>query len=503
MTRPLLAFMVLASLLLPAIPSFGAKAGDIDVEGTIFTLWPLIDYRESPKEQFSNLGILGPLIKIQENRGDSVVAFRPLFHNSANKKQGTSVTEYLYPLASSETTPEVSRFQFLKLIQNNNFRKDEAGGGEKDSMFFPFYISGTSKKYGPYTSVFPIYGDIYERFWKDEYHYALFPLYGSTVKNGTTSRNYLYPLFNTLEGDKESGFQVWPLYGQSAKEGVYRKRFVLWPFVISDTRGLNTANPTEKLFLLPFYTATDSPDKTERGYFWPFCGYRDDRKLKEQETDFLWPFIWTVRGEERRVDSYLPFYSGEVKKESSKHWYLWPLFRNDTLTTDTFSRDRNRVLYFLYSDSLERWAKDGSERKRTALWPMFVYQRDPRGVKTFSFPALVEPILDRGEIEQNWSPLWRIYQQKWTDSGESVVSFLWSLYWHEIRDDATAYEFYPLLFYRGKADFAETSIFKGLVRYKNVEGEKSLKLLWLPFGLNWGAKVTGKGSAPITAGGGL
>ena len=31
-------------------------------------------------------------------------------------------------------------------------------------------------------SVFPLYGDLYERFWRDEYHYVLFPLYGRTVK---------------------------------------------------------------------------------------------------------------------------------------------------------------------------------------------------------------------------------------------------------------------------------------------------------------------------------
>ena len=43
-------------------------------------------------------------------------------------------------------------------------------------MLFPFYITGRSEKYGPYTSVFPLYGDLYERFWRDEYHYVLFPV---------------------------------------------------------------------------------------------------------------------------------------------------------------------------------------------------------------------------------------------------------------------------------------------------------------------------------------
>ncbi|MBT0663225.1 hypothetical protein KI809_02835 [Geobacter pelophilus] len=503
MTRLIIAIIMLGSLTLLSMPAFGAEADEAAAEGTIFTLWPLIDYRESPKEQFSNLGILGPLIKVQTNKGDRIVAFRPLFHNSSNEKQGTSVTEYLYPLATTETTPEVSRFQLLKLVQNNSFRKDEADGGEKDKMFFPFYISGNSKKYGPYTSLFPIYGDIYERFWKDEYHFLLFPLYGSTVKKGTTSRNYLYPIFNTLTGEKESGFQVWPLYGQAAKEAVYNKRFILWPFYIRENKGLDTANPTEKLFLFPLYTATDSPDRTERGFLWPFFGYSEDRKQNQSGKDYFWPFIWTVRGENRTVDSFLPFYFNEQKKESSKSWYLWPLYRNDTLTTETFSRDRDRVLYFLYSDSLERWVKDGSERRRTALWPLFVYKRDNRGVKTFSFPAPVEPVLDRDEIEQNWAPLWRIYQQKWTDSGESVVSFLWSLYWHEIREDAVSYEFYPLLSYRGQPRTTETSVLKGLFRYRNVSGEKSLKLLWLPFGFSWGEKLPGKGTAANKPGGGL
>jgi len=495
MTRFLTLFILMGSLLLLSVPAFCAEKASADNEGTIFTLWPLIDYRESPKEGFSNLGILGPLIKVQKIGAEREIAIRPVFHSSSNEQQGSSATEYIYPFASSDTTPEVSRFQFLKLVQKNSFRKDEKEGGEKDSMFFPFYVSGTSKKYGPYISLFPLYGDIYERFWKDEYHFVMFPLYGRTVKNGTTSSNYLYPFFNVVSGEKESGYNFWPLYGQTSKEGVYNKRFVLWPFFMYENRSLDTENPTEKLFLFPLYTSTDSPEKTVRGYMWPFFGYSEDRKLKETEHDFLWPFLWTVRGESRKVDSFLPFYFNEVRKESSKSWYLWPLYRNDTLTTDTFAREHSRVLYFLYSDSVEHWSKDGSERCRNALWPLYVYKRDNKGLKSFSFPAPFEPILDRDEIERNWSPLWRIYYRKWNDSGDSAASFLWNLYWHEVRNDALSYELYPLLFYRGEPSVKETSILKGLLRYRNIEGEKSLNFLWLPFGFNWGDKLMNKGTA--------
>jgi hypothetical protein len=476
---------LMVSIVCLALPASADEAG----EGVIFTFWPLIDYRESPSDGFSNLGILGPLIKIQSQGDEKVVAVRPLFYREEQAKYSTVTTDYLYPLASTDSTPEVSRFQFLKLVQKNAYQKENPESQERDSMFFPFYISGTSKKYGPYTSVFPIYGDIYERFWRDEYHFVLFPLYGRTVKKGTTSRNYLYPFFNTIEGEKESGFHFWPLYGQSAKEGVYQKRFVLWPFFMQEKSGIDTDNPTEKLILFPLYSSTDSPDKTARGYLWPFAGYTEDRKKKETEHDYLWPLIWTVRGEKRQVDSYLPFYSHVQRPESSRTWYLWPLFRHDTISSDQFSQERNRLLFFLYTDSLESWPKDGTSRRRTALWPLFVYKRDPRGVKSLGIPAPVEPVFDLEGIEKSWSPLWRLYQQKWNDSGDSAVSFLWNLYWHEVRGKSLAYELFPLVSYRGDEGRNDLSLLKGMIRYRTGPEGNIISLFWLPFGLSWGDPV--------------
>lgn len=490
MTKFASLFPALLCLFIFSMPAVAAEQSDPSVaEGTIFTIWPLIDYRESPKEGFSNLNIFGPLIKIQKSKGEQVVAVRPLWYNSSNEQQGSSVSDYLYPLSSSETTPEVSRFQILKLVSKDSFRKDEKEQAQKDSMFFPFYISGESKKYGSYTSLFPIYGNIYERFWRDEYHYFLFPLYGSTVTKGTTSRNYLYPFFNTVTGEKESGFHIWPLYGQASKEGVYQKKFVLWPFYLHEKKGLDTENPTEKLFLFPLYTSTNSPDVTARSYLWPFFGYNENRKRNEIERDFFWPFWWTVRGETREVTSFLPFYANNRKKSGSNSWYFWPLYRNSTITSDTFSSDRDTLLYFLYSNSLERWEKDGSERRRTALWPLFVYKRDTRGVKSLTLPAPVEPIIDRDGIENNWAPFWRIYQQKWNDNGETALSILWNLYWHESKGNAVAYELFPLISYRGEEKITDASFIKGFIRYRRDSGRKSLNLLWLPFGLSWGEKL--------------
>ncbi|HPR90612.1 MAG TPA: hypothetical protein PLD93_04150, partial [Synergistaceae bacterium] len=409
-------------LFLPAVapPVFAEEQQAEEEEGAIISFWPLFDYRESPREGFSNLSILGPLLKFQRNGVTTDTAFRPFFYRTDDDDGDTARTEYLYPLASSETWAEGKYFQILHLFQ----KRTAAPGGEESrgTMLFPFYISGTSEKYGPYVSVFPFYGDIYERFWRDEYHYVLFPLYGRTVKNGTETRNYLYPVFSLIRGEKESGFQIWPLYGQAEKEGVYRKRFALWPIYLQEELGLDTETPTRKFYLFPFYTSSISKKRTEKHFLWPFFGYVSDSVKNFEERDYLWPFIVTVRGESRTVDRYLPFYSEDRRKNRLKRWYLWPLYSHEEMSSETYRQTRDRFLFFLYSDATETWTVDDKERRRIACWPLFTYRSDERGVKTVTFPAPVEPILNKEGIEKSWAPLWRLYIQKWNEAGDSAVS---------------------------------------------------------------------------------
>ncbi len=478
-------FFIIFLIILTVAPPLSAQEQQAEKgEGAIITFWPFFDYRESPPQGFSNLSILGPLFKFQRNGATEITAVRPFFYRTEDESDDTASTEYLYPLASSETWAEGKYFQVLHL-----FQKRTPASGEEDSrgtMLFPFYISGTSAKHGHYVSVFPFYGDIYDRFWKDEYHYVLFPLYGRTVKNGTETSNYLYPFFSRIKGEKESGFQFWPLYGQAEKEGVYRKRFALWPIFLQEEKGLDTDSPTRKFYLFPFYTSSLSKKRTEKHYLWPFFGYVSDREKKLEERDYLWPFIVTVRGEKRNLDRYLPFYSEDRRKNSLKRWYMWPFFSHQELNTDSYQLERDRVLFFLYSDAEETWTIDGKSRSRVSCWPLFTYRSDERGVKTLSFPAPVEPILNKEGIENSWAPLWRLYIQKWDDAGDSAVSFLWNLYWQENRHDGLAYEVFPFISYRSEKKDTDLALLKGLIRYTKHNDIHELRFLWLPFGLEWG-----------------
>jgi len=472
----------------PTTPDNNAgKTQVVDKDGDIFTFWPLVYYKTDPAEKSSELSVLGPLFSRDRTKDSVITAFRPLFHTESSIKGDNTSTTYLYPIASSTSNPDVTRFQIIQLFQKDIFRKsdpDEANR-EKQFMIFPFIIKGESKKYGPYFSLFPIYGTIYERFWRDEYHFILFPIYGSTVKNGTTNYNFLYPIFSVTSGKNESGFQFWPLFGFASKEGVYSRQFVLWPIFAHEKRGLDTDNPTKTLTIFPFYSATDSPKIHSRIWLWPFFGYTKDDIKKEEEKDYFWPLVRTVRGEKRTVNSYLPFYSEETTDETTKNWYMWPVYRHDTITSKWFCQERQRVLYFVFNNRTETWPVDGATRKRTALWPFFLYRKDTKGEKFFSFPAPVESVLDKDGIEGSWAPFWRLYVQKWNDNGDSSVSFLWHLYWQDIKKDSTAWELFPLVRYRNSKTLNEVQVLKGLVNYKKTPEKSSLRLLWLPFGFSW------------------
>jgi hypothetical protein len=448
--------------------------------GVIFTLWPLFDYRSSPATGYSNLSILGPIFK-RERSGDTTrTAVRPLFFNQS--AQGAGASDILYPLASTSSDENGSDSQVVQLFQKH---AEHTGTSEEkhSSMLFPFYISGNSDTYGPYTSVFPVYGNIYERFWRDEYHFLLFPLYGRTVKKGTTSTNWLYPIFNSVSGEKESGFAFWPLYGQSRKEGVYEKRFALWPIYSDEHLGQDTDNPTRNFYLLPFYASSESPKQSSTHILWPFCGVVRDNRGVAVERDFLWPFWMTASSADTSTDRYLPFYAESKAKESSSRWVMWPIYRKSVIDSPTFRQDKTSLFYFLFHRSDESWPQVGRDRAQSAFWPIYAWKRDENGLRTLSMPALMEPVVWNDGVERNLAPLWRVFISTWDEQGNGATSILWNLFWREKRGSESAWELSPLVSYRSAREGSEFKLLKGLVGYATDKGGTSLSILWIPFGI--------------------
>jgi hypothetical protein len=199
------------------------------------------------------------------------------------------------------------------------------------------------------------------------------------------------------------------------------------------------------------------------------------------ERDFFWPFWMITNYEKSATKRYLPFYSETLTKDSSRRWFMWPLYRTITIDAPLFTQQKDSLLYFFYRDSEESWPKAGKSRASSTLWPLYAWKRDEAGVRTLSLPAPVEPVIWNDGVERNWAPLWRIFISKWDDQGNSATSILWNLFWQEKRGEDRAWEISPLISWRNENSGVELKLFKGLFAFSDTPGGRDFTLFWIPF----------------------
>ena len=457
---------------------------------TIFTLWPLIDYRSSDALDYSSFNLLGPLFSVDHKGPEREIALRPLFFSASTKDSDDGFREYLYPLAGSRRQDDQSSWQFIKLLSNQT--GNETQDRPREFTLFPIIFSGETHDRGSYFAIFPLGGTIYEKFKKDEIHFALFPLYGQTLRKGTRITNILWPIYAHIEGPEETGWKLWPLYGASQKTGVYRKRYWLWPFFYRYDLALDTDNPTHKRGFFPFYVTEDSVKESKSSILWPFFNRTENYEKGYSELDAPWPLIRFAHGENHEVVRMLPLFADERIDVRRKRWFLWPLYKIEEIHSPLLDRRRDRVLFFLYSNLNERDVEQDKLRvHRTALWPLFNYQT-VKGVTTFSTLAILEPFFPENEsIERNWAPLYRLYIHKSDRQGNQATSFLWNLYWHESRPGASAGELFPIFSWRQTpSEGYDWRILKGLVGFGQGSQGNFLHLFWLRWPLGDGESST-------------
>lgn len=464
-----------------AVPSWASAQ-------TLVTLWPLLDYRASESD-YRSLHLLGPLFKYESKGPETEFSLRPLIFRASDEK-GDSLTEILYPLAVRRRTDQTSSTSLLGLLSLENGQRDMHGVHLRRFFLFPLLFYGEHSEQGSYAAVFPLGGRLHGWFGRDRITFALFPLYSRTERGKRRVDNILWPFFARISGPTESGYKFWPWYGWSAKTSDERKSFFLWPFGFTETRGPRSENPGSEQAVLPFYYHRESAGESYRSVLWPFFNYRDDRVKGYREWTLPWPLVRIMRGESHYGYRFLPLYADETLEVTRRRWYLWPLVRIDGLHSALIQRREHRILFFLYRHLSENKTEAGTERKRILFWPLFGYNRF-NGVSHVHALALLEPVLPDNEgIERSWAPLWRFYQQKWDTRGNQVGSLMWNLVWWERREDALAWELFPLVDYRRtRAADVDVHLFKGLLAYRSVQGEKSLSFFFLPWRLTWHSGV--------------
>jgi hypothetical protein len=389
----------------------------------------------------------GPLFYEQTAHGQKQWAIPPFFCHTATPEVDWNEWEIFYPIIDYRRFGGEYRLQIGEFLSFSGGNTQEENRVRRATLF-PFYFRQRSSDTNlNYTALVPFYGHLVNRLFRNDIKFVMFPIYSETRKKDMVTDNYLYPIFDRRRGEGVTGWQVWPLTGVVHKtttfrtnslnevvtNGGYDNFFAVWPFYFKDRAGLGTTNPATSLTVLPFYSQTRSPSRDETSYGFPL-GFNaiQDREQGYVEHDFCWPLFVQAHGS-KTVTRYFPFYSRALHNGMESIFYGFLLYKFNRLQAPSLDRRRTRILYFLYSDTVERNTQSHEFKRRVDLWPFYTYDREMDGNRRMQILAVLEPLFPNNRtMAREYSPLWALWRaEKNARTGATSRSLLWNLYRRE------------------------------------------------------------------------
>lgn len=424
--------------------------------------------------------ILGPLLSYERREAQTQWGMHPLFSHTLDTGVDVEEFDLAYPLLTYDRFGTEYRFQILQVFSFAGGLDQQEGKARRFTLFPVYFQQRAADSNLNYTAVFPLYGRLKNRLFRDDIRFVLFPLYGQSRKRDVVTDNYLYPFFHLRRGTALRGWQVWPLVGYERKGvtsrtntadevetiGGHRKLSLLWPIFFDQTLGLGTESPDHRQALLPIYSYQRSPQRDSTTVPWPLgLTLTTDREKKYREIGAPWPLIVFARGEGKTANRFWPLFGQTKNPILESDFYLWPLFKYNRAHAPPLDRTRTRILFFLYSDLIEKNEETGTALQRTDLWPLFTAKRDHNGNQRLQLLAPLEPLLPNNKsIERNYSPLWSIWRsEKNAKTGATCQSFLWNLYRRETTPETR-----------------KCSLLFGLFQYQSSLEGKRLRLFYVP-----------------------
>jgi hypothetical protein len=422
-----------------------------------------------------------PLFYSQHTDRETQMALPPFYCQTLTPDVGWKEWEVFYPVIDYRRFGSEYRLQIFEFLSFSGGNTQQEQGVRRFTLFPIFFWERSLDPRMNYTALAPFYGELKNRLFRDDIKFVLFPLYSETRKRDVVTDNYLYPIFDIRRGDHLNGWQVWPLTGVEHKAptsrtnelgeaqvvGGYDRYFALWPFYLTSRSGLGTTNPAASLTIMPFYNRLRSVSRDETCYGWPIgVNLIDDRERNYVEHDFFWPFVVQSRGS-KTVDRYFPIYSRAHGSSLESDFYAWPIYKFNRLESGSLERRRTRILFFLYSDTVERDTDSKEFKRRVDFWPFYTFHRDIDGNRRWQALAVLEPFFPNNrsvprEYAQVWS-FWR--EERNARSGEDSQSLLWNLFRRETRGSAKKFS---LLF--------------GLFQYESTTRGASWRVAYCNFG---------------------
>jgi hypothetical protein len=442
---------------------------------------PLYDHFDLTLAPGHRSEALGPLFYEELKESQRTFAIPPLFSRTRDPEVDSEEIDFCYPLLTYDRFGEQYRWQFFQVFNFSGGPTQEETERNRFTLF-PFYFQQRSSDPSQnYTALFPIYGHLQKRLFRDEICFVLFPIYGRTHKKDVVTDNIVYPFFHLRHGDGLKGWQFWPLAGHEHKEITTRtngfnepetipgheRLFILWPLFLQQTSGIGTDNPMWQQASLPLYNLQRSPQRDQTTIVWPFFSWIDEREKKYREWEVPWPFIVIARGEGKTTTRFFPLFSQAHTPTLQSDFYLWPVYKFNRAHIDPLDRTRTRILFFLYSDTVQKNTETGAFQRRVDFWPLFTHRRDYDGSTRLQIGALLEPYVPNNKsIERDYSQLWSFWRSESNPrANASSQSLLWNLYRRDVRGDSR-----------------KCSLLFGLFQYQSDASGKRMRWFYFPMG---------------------
>ncbi len=474
--------LLLFALFIFTVPPQSSGAG--------INLGPLLNVTTNEQDGTRDLNALGPLIKFKKTENTTEYGFRPLFYKVADHEKDKTAFDLLYPISTYRRWDKDLKMQLLMYVMYYRSVKQQSGFMEREYIFIPFIFSKKAEeKDDSYFAFFPFYGRVKHKYVKDEINFFMFPFYLQTVKNGMKNTSFIWPFIAVYTGGQQTGGRFWPVYGQRKVGETREDRFVMWPFYMSRER-MFYGDKQSTLSVWPFYYGTDAPGRTQRTFFWPFINKIEDKNRDIKRWDVPWPLI-TVSNQSRETKRFFPFYSKSTGRGADRGFFMWPLYRYDTIELDRYKRKRVSVLLFIYKDINNVPIKEGGrDGRRIDLWPLFSYKRVPGERSYFRLFSPLEMFLaNNPPRERNWAPIWRIFEWNKDAEGTEITSVFWRTIVTERSKERVSVDIRPIIpffSYLKSPEKGNMKLLGGLLGYEREQQKKKLRFLYIPVTISGG-----------------
>jgi hypothetical protein len=442
--------------------------------------WPAYVRRAEPvSAQPDQITGLGPVFSKKESSTRKILSIRPFYTSFHDLESGDYSAHVLYPLVNWKREGDRKATQAV-LLRESRAKERDPDDLVNFQLFPVLFIRDTPDPEASYFAVFPVGGELKDRFWRDRISFALWPLYVRTEKGDETRIHVPYPFVQTLHGPNSSGFGLWPIYGHFERDNDYERTWALWPLFYNLRDDLDKEVPYERFGVLPFYHRETGDGLKSETFIWPFFGYTREQepRVVYSENRYLWPLFVQGRGEEKHVNRWMPFYTHESRPGREKNWYLWPFLNTETRVAEGVRTERDTFLYFLFRD--ERRIHADTTERLTTVWPLASAWDDGRGRKQVQFldPFTVFFPSNR-KVKENWSPLFALYRYD-ESAGSARHSLLWDMLVYERDLSAGARSFYlgPVFEW---VQGSHWEFLKGLAGSSRPGGNGGLRLMWMNF----------------------